>query len=170
MKKFVLIIIVILSISTIFSIISALNYKQQLQDANTQIKNLQNTISQYKNAENVVYSESYPIDKKVEKCTSANYMTVDMNNCTNDGIEAWNKEISNYSKQIEQYLSKEELQLFNKTQVAWKNYYKEEENFLSTTIAQKDGDIHTTIAIGDLYELTKQRALSLKSYLMQLSD
>ena len=97
-------------------------------------------------------------------------MTIGMNNCTNEGIEAWNKEILNYSMHIENYLDKEELLLFTKAQTVWEDYYKKEKDFINKTIAQKDGDIHTTIAIGDLYELTKQRELSLKSYLMQLSE
>ena len=170
MKKLTLIIIIILSILAIFSTISAFKYKQQLQNSNIQIKDLQSTISEYKESKNVFSQESYPIDKKLEKCTSENFMTIGMNNCTNEGIEAWNKEISNYSKQIEKYLDKEELLLFTKAQTVWEDYYKKERDFINKTIAQKDGDIHTTIAIGDLYELTKQRALSLKSYLTQLSE
>ena len=97
MKKFVLIIIIILSILAIFSTISAFKYKQQLQNSNIQIKDLQNTISEYKESQNVFSQESYSIDKKLEKCTSENFMTIGMNNCTNEGIEAWNKEILNYS-------------------------------------------------------------------------
>ena len=170
MRKLVLIIIIILSILTTISTISAFKYKQQIQNSNIQIRDLQSTISEYKEAEMIVSQENYPTDKILEKCTSENFMTIGMNNCTNDGIEAWNKEILNYSKQIEKLLNKEELLLFTKTQTAWQDYYKKEKDFLNKTIAQKDGDIHTTIAIGDLYELTKQRALSLKSYLMQLSD
>jgi len=170
MRKLVLIIIIILSTLTIFGTISAFKYKQQIQNSNIQIMDLQRTISEYKETKNIVSQESYPIDKNLEKCTSENFMTVGMNSCTNDGIEAWNKEILNYSKQIEKLLNKEELLLFIKTQTAWQDYYKKEKDFLNKTIAQKDGDIHTTIAIGDLYELTKQRALSLKSYLMQLSE
>ena len=171
MRKFILIFIIIfLSILAIFSTISAFKYKQQLQNSNIQIKDLQNTISEYKESQNVFSQESYSIDKKLEKCTSENFITIGMNSCTNEGIEAWNKEILNYSKQIEKYLHKEELLLFTKAQTAWEDYYKKEKDFINKTIAQKDGDIHTTIAIGDLYELTKQRALSLKSYLTQLSE
>ena len=170
MKKLVLIIIIILSILAIFSTISAFKYKQQLQNSYIQIKDLQNTISEYKENQKIFSHESYPIDKKLEKCTSENFMTIGMNNCTNAGIEAWNKEILDYSKQIEKYLNKEELLLFTNAQTAWEDYYKKEKDFINKTIAQKDGDIHTTIFIGDLYELTKQRALSLKSYLTQLSE
>ena len=170
MRKLTLIIIIILSILAIFSTISAFKYKRQLQNSNIQIKDLQSTISEYKESKNAFSQENYPIDKKLEKCTSENFMTIGMNNCTNEGIEAWNKEISNYSKQIEKYLNKEELLLFTNTQTVWEDYYKKERDFINKTIAQKDGDIHTTIAIGDLYELTKQRALSLKSYLTQLSE
>lgn len=170
MRKLVLIIIIILSILTTISTISAFKYKQLLQNSNIQIMDLQRTISEYKETKNIVSQESYPIDKNLEKCTSENFMTVGMNNCTNEGIEAWNKEILNYSKRIEKYLDKEELLLFTKAQTVWEDYYKKEKDFINKTIAQKDGDIHTTIAIGDLYELTKQRALSLKSYLTQLSE
>ena len=170
MKKFALIIIIVLLISTISSTIFVFKYKHQLQNSNIEIRDLQSIILEYKEIKNIVSQESYPIDKKLEKCTSEYFMTAEMNNCTNDGIEAWNKEILSYSKQIEKYLNKEELLLFTEAQTAWEDYYKKEKDFINKTIAQKDGDIHTTIFIGDLYELTKQRALSLKSYLTQLSE
>ena len=169
MNKFALIIIITLSILTIFSTTSAFRYKQQIQNSNIQIKNLESTASEYKEPQQVFSQEIYPIDKILEKCTSENFTTAGMNNCTNEGIEAWNRETLNYSKQIEKYLNKDELLLFTKVQTAWEDYYKKEKEFINKTIAQKDGDIHTTIAIGDLYELAKQRALSLKSYLIQLS-
>ena len=86
MKKLVFIIIIILSILAIFSTISAFKYKQQLQNSNIQIKDLQGTISEYKESQNVFPQESYPIDKKLEKCTSESFMTTGMNNCTNEGI------------------------------------------------------------------------------------
>ncbi len=170
MKKLALIIMVILSILTVFSTVLAFRYKQQLQNSNTQIQDLQSKISECKEFPKAFSQETYPIDETLKKCVSENFMTTGMNNCTYDGIEAWNKEILVYSKQIEKHLNKEEILLFAKTQTVWQDYYKKEKDFLDKTIAQKDGDIHTTIAIGDLYELTKQRALSLKSYLKQLSD
>lgn len=106
---------------------------------------LQRTISEYKETKNIVSQESYPIDKNLEKCTSENFMTVGMNSCTNDGIEAWNKEILNYSKQIEKLLNKEKLLLFIKTQTAWQDYYKKEKDFLNKTIAQKNGTIFQVV-------------------------
>lgn len=114
-------------------------------------------------------AEIYAIDETLEKCTSKNYMTMEMNKCTYDGIESWNKEIIRYSDEIQKILSKEELKTYNDSQKAWKDYYKKEKDFLYSTIYKKDGDIHTTFVISNLYELTKQRALCLKQYLQQLS-
>ena len=170
MRKFVLITVIILLGLTIFSTISSFKYKQQLKISDVKIKDLQSEISRYKEIENIVSQKDYPIDKKLEKCASENFMTAGMNKCANEGIEAWNRVILNYSKQMEKHLNKEEFLSFTKTQTAWEDYYKKEKDFLNKTIAQKDGDVHTTIAIGNLYELIKQRALSLKSYLMQLDD
>ncbi len=57
-------------------------------------------------------TEIYPIDTALEKCTSQNYMTINMNKCTYDGIESWNNEIIKYSDQIKKILSKEELKIY----------------------------------------------------------
>lgn len=64
-------------------------------------------------------------------------MTVSMNNCTNEGIEAWNEKILDYSEQIEKYLNKEELQLFTKTQTAWEDYYKKKKIFSTKPLRKK---------------------------------
>ena len=66
MRKFVLIIIIILSTLTIFSTISAFKYKQQIQNSNIQIRDLQGAISNYKETENIDSQENYPIDKNLE--------------------------------------------------------------------------------------------------------
>ena len=158
MKKFVLIFIIIfLFVITLYCSIYSIKLRKQLQNTDVQDKNIHN-------------SKVYLIDKKLEKCISENFITSGMNICTYKGIQAWNKEILKYSKQIEQCLDKEEIPLFIKSQKAWNDYYKKEQDFLNNTIAQKDGDIHTTVAISNLYEISKQRALFLKSYLKQLED
>ena len=112
----------------------------------------------------------HQIDKTLEECASINFMTAGMNKCTFEGIEAWNKEIIEYSNQMKKLLNKEELVLFDNTQTAWENYYNKEKEFLYNTIYNKDGDIHTTIVVNDLYELTKQRAINLKHYLYQFTE
>ncbi len=55
-------------------------------------------------------------------------------------------------------------------ETAWKDYYNKEKDFLYRTVYEKDGDIHTTFVISNLYELTKQRAIRLKHYLYQLTE
>ncbi len=155
MRKYALTILIILSVLSLTGFTLAIKYKNQIQELNIKIEEV---------------DSKFEIDKELQKCASENFMTAGMNNCTQDGIDAWNKEILKYSEQIKQYLNNDDLQLFVNAQMSWEDYYKKENDFLNNAIEQKDGDIHTTITIGYLYEITKQRALSLKSYLLQLND
>ena len=160
MKKFILeFIIVVLSLITVICTSFAIKYQQLYTVTLNNNSDLQNQSN-----------NTYPIDIELEKCVSKDFMTEGMNNCTYEGIEAWNREIDNYSKQIVEYISPDNINLFNASQSAWQDYYNKEKEFLNNTIAQKDGDIHTTVAIGILYDLTKQKALSLKSYLIDIKD
>lgn len=168
MKKFI-VIIIILTMTVLYSFIVTLKYRQELQLSNVKIKNLRNTISELQQTENIIPVEKSSIDIKLDECLTENFMTAGMNNCTYEGIKEWNNEIEKYSNKIKKNLNEKDVQLFNKAQISWENYYRNEKIFLNNTIAQKDGDIHTTFVAGDLYELTKQRALLLKSYLMQLA-
>ena len=144
-------------------------YKNQIKKLNAQVEDLRLVISKSDSIAEKQF-KTFAIDEELEKCTTENFMTVSMNTCTNKGIEAWNKEITNYLKQLERYLDNDKKQLLVDTQAAWEIYYKKEQDFLNNTVAQKDGDIHTTFVVGDLYEITKQRALSLKSYLLQIKN
>ncbi len=112
----------------------------------------------------------YLIDKVLNECTSKNFMTSGMNRCTYEGIDAWNKEITKYSAQIIGLLNDDEVEIFNVSQQSWENYYNKEKDFLYKTIYQKEGDIHTTFAISDMYDLVKSRALTLKKYLSELTE
>ncbi len=115
-------------------------------------------------------SQDYPIDIELGKCISKNYFTDGMNNCTIKGIEKWEEEINNYSRQIENALPAEESNMFDEAQANWEKYYEKENIFLSNTISAKDGNIHTTFTLIYLYEIVKQRALQLKAYSQNLND
>ena len=112
----------------------------------------------------------YIIDKVLGECTTENYMTSGMNQCIYDGIEAWNNEINQYSKQIVELLDDENIKVFKAAQLSWEFYYNKEKDFLYKTVYEKEGDIHTTFVIGDMYELVKHRAVTLKKYLFQLTE
>lgn len=122
----------------------------------------------YKNVNNKQQTDIYPIDLEIEKCSSKNYMTEDMNKCIQKGIDFWNNEIESYSKQIQQITDKENAKNFKVVQNNWYNFYNKEKEFLTSTISEKDGDINKTLVQNDIYEITKQRALSLKRYLYQM--
>lgn len=112
--------------------------------------------------------DKYLIDEELSSCLADNFMTEGMNLCTQKGINSWNKEIDSYLLKIKAKLSAQDVEMFEKSQQAWLEYYKKEEMFINRVIGAKAGDIHTTIAIDELYELTKQRALKLKGYYIEL--
>ena len=114
----------------------------------------------------------YADDVKLQnyRCSSANFMTVGMNLCIQKGIDSWNKEIDRYLLKIKSKLSTQDIENLEKSQQAWLTYYKKEEMFINGAIGIKSGDIHTTIALDELYELTKQRALKLRGYYIELSE
>ena len=112
----------------------------------------------------------YSIDEELSRCSSANFMTVGMNLCIQKGIDSWNKEIDRYLLKIKSKLSTQDIENLEKSQQAWLTYYKKEEMFINGAIGIKSGDIHTTIALDEFYELTKQRALKLRGYYIELSE
>ena len=155
--------IIILSLLFI-SIIFNFHYKKQIQELNLKFVNLQNNIFENKTNIDAI------IDKDLEDCIFKNYMTNDMNNCTYKAIEKWDKEILNYTNQINQLLNNDDRLVFKESQIAWENYYKKEQEFQNTILTTKYGDIYTTYVVGNLYNITKQRAVLLKSYLYNLKE
>ena len=133
----------------------------------------------------------YSIDEELSRCSSANFMTVGMNLCIQKGIDSWNKEIDRYLLKIKSKLSTQDIENLEKSQQAWLTYYKKKDIYLGKRLKRglfqsstnklvnadingaigiKSGDIHTTIALDELYELTKQRALKLRGYYIELSE
>lgn len=118
----------------------------------------------------IVDAEEYPIDIEVEKCCEKNFSTTGMNNCTLKGLENWHNEIKYYSDKVKKYLDAEQQEMFEASQNAWQTYYDKEKELQKSTVLLKDGDIHTTFVLGYLYDLTKQRAIMIKSYFNSLSE
>lgn len=161
MKKIILILtIVLLSVSLTFAITAMFKYKKQIKVLNNRIAELNKTISDDRN----------PIDIKLSGCTSENFMTNGMNKCTYEAISSWNEEMNKYIAEIRRELPADKVIILNNSQQAWENYYNREKEFLDSTIVLLEGNIHTTIAAGSLYDITKQRALSLKSYYLELKN
>ncbi len=106
----------------------------------------------------------YQIDIEFEKCINKDYSTAGMNNCAYKAQEKWNKEIIKNSEHLKKLLNKDQQILYTESQKLWENYYKKEEEFILKTIFQVQGTIHTNYAAGALYDITKQRALDIKSY------
>ena len=120
--------------------------------------------------DNTYYGENYDIDKVLEKCTSENFSTRGMNSCTEQGIIAWSRKISETSEQILLHLNDKDIVFFKDSQKSWNTYYNNTKELLSNTLSNNDGNINTTITLGYLYELTKQRALFLEKYLYQINQ
>ena len=74
------------------------------------------------------------IDEETQKCIDKNYETdYDMMQCSLKGIEKYNKEINRTVAVAKYMLSKTQYEQFLKTQKAWENFMKEEDNLLKQT-------------------------------------
>ena len=109
------------------------------------------------------------IDKELEKCVTKNYMTDGMNLCIKKNTQKWNIVINQYLSEIKNRLTISEIKHLDKAQKSWLNYYKKESLFINKLIEKEKGQIYSTIALNKLYQLTKQRALFLKSYYLELT-
>ena len=145
------------------------DFNQQLSELRTENTKIQ-FFSREINKSQKDDINNYPIDFELEKCCSENYMTNDMNKCTNVAIDAWNKEIIFYTNKLKRTLNIEQKQIFKNAEIAWKNYYQNEKVFLENSVGQQEGDIHTTYVMGYLYDLTKYRAINLQYYYNNLNE
>ena len=109
------------------------------------------------------------IDKELEECATKNYMTNGMNLCIKNSTQKWNIIINQYLSKIKNNLPSSEIKYLDKAQKSWLNYYKKESLFIDKLIEKEKGQIYSTIALNKLYQLTKQRALTLKNYYLELT-
>lgn len=109
------------------------------------------------------------IDKELEECATKNYMTNGMNLCIKNSTQKWNIIINQYLSKIKNNLPSSEIKYLDKAQKSWLNYYKKESLFIDKLIEKEKGQIYSTIALNKLYQLTKQRALMLKSHYLELT-
>ncbi len=100
------------------------------------------------------------IAKDTQKCIDKNYMTdYAMMQCSLQGIEKYNKEIDKTVTAAKDMLSKEQYEQFLKTQKAWENFMKEEDNLLKQMF-EKDCPPYLPClsATGHRYHFVKNRA------------
>ena len=109
------------------------------------------------------------IDKELEECATKNYMTNGMNLCIKNSTQKWNIIINQYLSKIKNNLPSSEIKYLDKAQKSWLNYYKKESLFIDKLIEKEKGHIYSTTALNKLYQLTKQRALTLKNYYLELT-
>ncbi len=107
------------------------------------------------------------IDEETQKCIDKNYMTdYDMMQCSLKGIEKYNKEIDRTISAAKDMLSKEQYEQFLKTQKAWENFMKEEDNLLKEMFEKNCPPyLPCLTATGDKYFYTKERAEDLSGFL-----
>ena len=107
------------------------------------------------------------IDEETQKCIDKNYETdYDMMQCSLKGIEKYNKEINRTVAAAKDMLSKTQYEQFLKTQKAWENFMKEEDNLLKQTY-EKDCPPYLPCLTGvDIkHDYIKERAEDLSGFL-----
>lgn len=106
--------------------------------------------------------QSYTIDKIEEICISKNYSTQGMLECTYKAKIAWENEINTNLTLLKNITSKEDFKNIQLSQKYWETY-RDKENLLYDLIQQKQGTMFQNVVAGYKRDLSKQRALELKS-------
>ena len=179
MRKFVLAIVIILSLCTLLSIAYTVICKKQINELNAEINKLKTTISkmssendelkrdkdfaqkQYQDLKSTK-KEAELIDVEIQECMkSCNYTTACMNNCVYDAIPKWEKEIDKNIKLLEKVMNKEQIELLHDSQKKWIIYKDAQQKLNRETIGTMVGTMYTNILAGEQIYLIKLRVKEL---------
>lgn len=188
MKKFVLAIVIILSLCTLFSIAYAIICNQQVYELTTEINKLKTTISkmssentelkddkefaqkQYQNLKSTK-KEAELIDVEIQECMkTCNYTTACINNCVYNSIPKWEKEIDKNIKLLEKIMNKEQIELLHDSQKKWVLYKDAQQKLNSETIGTMMGTMYTNILASEQIYLIELRAKELDSLYYYYSE
>lgn len=114
------------------------------------------------NTEKMQMEQSYTIDKIEGICISKNCSTQGMLECTYKAKIAWENEINTNLTLLKNITSKEDFKNIQLSQKYWESY-RDKENLLYDLIQQKQGTMFQNVVAGHKRDLSKQRALELKS-------
>lgn len=160
------IIILFLLIAAIVAAGYAVKYYKQVEVLNSEIIELNEKITDLSAGNNIYSQDMFPTDLRMEQCINSQNTDEGINRCTNIAIAEWNGKISRYIKMLNNSIDKDGIQLLRNSQSKWEDFYKQEKEFLAKIAAKRN---NSSVIINQIYELNRERAISLKGYLYQLS-
>jgi uncharacterized protein YecT (DUF1311 family) len=114
--------------------------------------------------------DKHPIEKSTEACLDKTSSSMGMLRCNTNAYKQWDQELNRVYKALMRELkhNKKAKRALRKAQRAWLKYKKAELKNIYSIYASLDGSMWAPIAADARTAITKERALTLKSYVDSL--
>ncbi len=109
--------------------------------------------------------EQHPLDKEYQACTTKNYSTLGMIECSAQAEKKWDAELNKVYRALSSKLNPEGKKQLKKSQRQWLKYRDSEFETIVTIYGAMEGTMWRVIASSDRVEVVKQRVLTLQGYL-----
>ncbi len=117
----------------------------------------------------IIAQTQHPIDAELDKCTEENFSTFGTVECITKATESWDKELNKNYKQLQKLLPAAQQESLKTAQIQWIKYRDSEIQLLYKVYSNLEGSMWQPIVASRKLDITKQRALELKSYIDDLS-
>jgi len=151
-KKLILLMIAVLSpflISMPHNAIAASDAKKAAEEIKT---------------EEAAPAEKHKIDKELDACMDKNPSTAGMVECIDKAAKQWDDELNRYYKLLAAALDKEGQANLKKSQLEWIKLRDADIKLIDSVYSKKEGTMYVPMVANSIMELTRKRALELKSY------
>lgn len=115
-------------------------------------------------AEETAKVEKHKIDKELETCMDKNPSTAGMVECIEKAIKQWDEELNKNYKLLSGVLDGEGQENLKKAQLEWIKFRDAEIKMIGSVYSKKEGTMYVPMSCDSVMEITKKRALELKSY------
>jgi uncharacterized protein YecT (DUF1311 family) len=109
--------------------------------------------------------KKHPIDKTLEDCRDKASSTAGMTECTDKGLEMWDKELNKVYRELAAKLDPEGKSALKAGQTEWIKYRDEEYKLTDAIYSKLQGSMYTWMAVDHRVGIVRQRAEALKFYL-----
>jgi len=109
-------------------------------------------------------AEKHKIDKELDACIDKDPSTAGMVECIEKAIKQWDGELNKNYKLLAGALDKEGQENLKKTQLEWIKFRDAEIKLIASVYSKKEGTMYVPMSCDSVMEITKKRALELRSY------
>lgn len=115
-------------------------------------------------------NQKHPIEKSTKACLDKSRSTMEMVNCNNKAYKKWDKELNRVYRALMRKLknNRKAQNALRKAQRAWNKYKNAELKNITLIYDSLQGTMWIPVEALARVEITKKRALTLKSYLDNL--